>query len=270
MGQRYGQHFLHDQGVLSHIAQTIDDLARQYHATTILEIGPGKGALTEHLLRLPFSLVLSEIDETVRSSLEHRLQGRSTPIVWGDVLSIPLDVQDDALVCFGWIQMKLATTMVVGNLPYYITSPILRRFFAGSVLFPAGVFLIQHEVADKIRRDASKKSYLRRLVNNTHQVTYCFPVKAGSFVPPPKVLSAVVSLQPLSEPHLSWVYYDRLLTFLDLVSSFKRKTLWKIQKMQQEKFDRHDLSIPDYLWSKRLEELGWVEMKAIVAQVLWM
>jgi 16S rRNA (adenine1518-N6/adenine1519-N6)-dimethyltransferase len=86
-----------------------------------------------------------------------------------------------------------STTLIVGNLPYYITSPILRQFFEHDS-FIGGVFLIQKEVAEKIMTEAPKKSYLWRLLNNHYDVRYCFTVKPKCFNPPPKVDSAVISL----------------------------------------------------------------------------
>jgi 16S rRNA (adenine1518-N6/adenine1519-N6)-dimethyltransferase len=68
-------------------------------------------------------------------------------------------------------------TLVVGNLPYYITSPIFRKFFEDHQ-FTGGVFLIQKEVAEKIMTNAHKKSYLRWLLNNHYEIDYCFTVPA--------------------------------------------------------------------------------------------
>lgn len=176
MGQKYGQHFLHDQGVLVHIVQCIEAV-RMDGYFTILEIGPGRGALTKHLLQKGRPLVLSEIDLTLEPVLTKLIGTRDVPIVWGDVLEQNMSPTASGKVAFGEGELDVATTIVVGNLPYYITSPILRKFFAEHA-FPGGVFLVQKEVADKIRRDAKKKSYLRRLLHRTHQVTYAFTVKA--------------------------------------------------------------------------------------------
>jgi 16S rRNA (adenine1518-N6/adenine1519-N6)-dimethyltransferase len=110
-------------------------------------------------------------------------------------LQQPFVEQADGSLLFADQRFIPEQTLVVGNLPYYITSPILRLFFCTHRRFPAGVFLIQEEVAQKIRRDAKKKSYLRWLVNRTHRVRYAFTVKAGSFSPPPKVTSAVIIVE---------------------------------------------------------------------------
>ena len=103
----------------------------------------------------------------------------------------------------------------------------MRLFFGDKRVgdFPAGVFLMQEEVAQKIRRDAPKKSYLRWLVNRTSQVQYAFTVKADSFSPPPKVVSAVIVVEKLASDRAVNINEERLLAFLDIASPFKRKTL---------------------------------------------
>ena len=123
---------------------------------------------------------------------------------------------------------------------------------------------MQYEVADKIRSDATKKSYLRRLLNIFCEVRSLFPVPASSFTPPPKVVSAVISLIPREGPMIDLLLVPKLLRFLDLTNPFKRKTLGKIQKMQQNSFTESDIFIPDALVSKRLEELGREEVKMIL------
>lgn len=117
-------------------------------------------------------------------------------------------------------------TLVVGNLPYYITSPILRKFFGSTDAIRAGgVFLIQKEVADKIVYNASKKSFLRRLINYTYYVEYCFSVPSTAFNPPPKVTSAVIRLTPKSIENIPTLSYETMMIFLDQYSPYKRKTL---------------------------------------------
>ena len=128
-------------------------------------------------------------------------------------------------ITFGSTTFPTASTIVVGNLPYYITSPILRRFFFDITALPGGVFLVQKEVANKIKVDAPKKSYLWRLLNLAYEVNYIRTVKAESFTPPPHVLSAVIVLHKLASPRLESNQIPRLLAFLDLASPFKRKTL---------------------------------------------
>lgn len=241
---------------------------QRYTATTILEIGPGKGALTKWLLKMQSRLILSEIDESLKWLLTDLVWKSGTPIVWGDVLQQPFVRQDNWLIQFGQETLSDSETIIAWNLPYYITSPIMRLFFGDQRVgnFPAWVFLIQEEVAQKIRRDAQKKSYLRWLVNRTSQVHYSFTVKAASFLPPPKVVSAVIVVEKLASDREININEERLLAFLNIASPFKRKTLWKIKKMQKEICDRFGFFVPEELKGKRLEELGWDEMIRIVGK----
>ena len=91
-------------------------------------------------------------------------------------------------------------TLVVGNLPYYITSPILRKFFGnGMQNFAGGFFMVQDEVAQKLDIHAKKKSYLWWLLNCLYTVTYAKTVPAKCFKPAPKVKSALIQLMTNNE-----------------------------------------------------------------------
>ncbi|USN57666.1 MAG: hypothetical protein H6766_05870 [Candidatus Peribacteria bacterium] len=187
-----------------------------------------------------------EKDTTLES---HLLQiVNKEQIIWGDVLEQSVDESIDR-----------NTTLIVGNLPYYITSPILRQFFEHDH-FVSGVFLIQREVAEKIMTDAPKKSYLWWLLNNGYDVHYCFTVKPQSFNPPPKVDSAVIALTRKEQSEVEDI--DKLLEILELLSPYKRKTLGAIATLNTKK--GNTLTIPEQYTKKRLEEIGWEEMKEII------
>lgn len=265
MWQKYGQHFLHDQCVLDRIESAID----QFSPATVLEIWPGKGALTHRLLHKPYRLVLSEIDRGLQEILEKLTRDGGATIVRGDILQQEVKSDTKGTILFGWERFVADTTLVVGNLPYYITSPILRKFFFDLTILPGGVFLVQKEVAEKIAHDASKKSYLRWLLNMHYRVTIGSTVKASSFSPPPKVMSAVIILEKLASPRLENDQIGRLLAFLELTSPFKRKTLGKIQNMQAEKFAQAWFSLPDYVLPQRLEELWREEIQEIIRHSEW-
>lgn len=144
--------------------------------------------------------------------------------------------------------IDLNTTLIVGNLPYYITSPILRKCFGGDEqIFPAGVCMIQKEVGEKIRSDAGKKSFLRRLLNYAYTVKYGISVSPKCFRPPPKVTSCIMLLE--KKKTLPQIRYTIVEKILDICGPFTRKTLGKIRKMQEP-----DISLPEALEKKRLEE----------------
>lgn len=213
MGQKYGQHFLQDQSVLEHTIDRIHSQVEQYTITHLIEIGPGKGALTKYLTQINLPQTLFEIDTSLAGFLQawtskypHQHLQR------GDFLEHDLS------------GFNTVSTLVVGNLPYYITSPILRKCFVDAS-FIGGAFLIQRDVAEKIITTAKKKSYLWRLLNYQYTVTLVCKVPGTAFDPPPKVRSAVISVdratvdRPFTLTHMQGC--------LDLISRYKRKTIGK-------------------------------------------
>lgn len=287
MWQKFWQHFLKDTKILEATREAIGkfwDLKKMdqwvNHKTSkwwllLLEIWPGRGALTKYIKDMSDEFFVVEKDEGMKPYLKNIL--REKQIIWGDILTPqPLFLQ----------RGEARNMVVVWNLPYYITSPILRKFFSSSPpilsvpptssLGERGeidwdlqvlwwVFLIQKEVADKIKTNARKKSYLRWLLNDTYEVEYLLTVPPESFDPPPKVDSAVIVLHCRKVPMLQCKKYDRMLALLDIVSMYKRKTLGKIVKMRGEDLGKLPIKIPNELKGKRLEELDW-EMMGII---LW-
>jgi 16S rRNA (adenine1518-N6/adenine1519-N6)-dimethyltransferase len=181
VGARLGQHFLSDPTILRRIAAAAvlspDD--------TVLEIGPGKGALTWALAALARHVTAIEADRALAASLEEACRGSSITIVAGDALKVP------------WPR----TTVVCGNIPYQITSPLLDR-----ALRPPRplriVFLVQAEVADRLAARPDTRAYgaLTAGVQLVATVERLFSVPAGAFRPRPRVNSAVVRLVPLAVP----------------------------------------------------------------------
>lgn len=151
--------------------------------------------------------------------------------------------------------------VVVGNLPYYITSPLLRmRLQDGAAPLPlGGVFLIQKEVAEKLLSTSRKKSFLRRCITNWYDVSLEMIVPPQAFNPPPKVDSAIIICTRREKPRLTAAQHTRALEFLDLVSTYKRKTLGKIQKIIDDA-----RQIPPHLHAYRVEQLD----RTTIAEVI--
>jgi len=105
--------------------------------------------------------------------------------------------------------------VVVGNLPYYITSPLLRYRLDGHV--GGGVFLVQREVAENLALSGTKKTFLWWCLSNWYDMDVAMVVKPESFDPPPKVDSAVLVCVRRDVPHVDQDIYDRVLRFLDAV-----------------------------------------------------
>ena len=180
MGRRLGQHFLARQSILDRIAEA--SVAEP--GEKLVEIGPGRGALTAALLARNAQVRAIELDTVLVQYLRQRFQPemdeQRITIEEGDILKADLG---DAQV-------------VVGNLPYYITSPILEKVFA-SAHWRRAVFLIQKEVAERVAAPSGSKSYgyLSVLAQVHADCRILCDVPKEAFKPPPKVDSAVIVLQ---------------------------------------------------------------------------
>jgi 16S rRNA (adenine1518-N6/adenine1519-N6)-dimethyltransferase len=177
--QKLGQHFLIRGSVLERIAAAACPQPEQL----VIEIGPGRGALTEKLLKRASRVVAIEIDPFLADHLRSRFAGEERlQIVQADVLFTEL--------------AQWGHAPVVGNLPYYITSPILEHTVRLGL--PRAVFLIQKEVAERLVAQPGHREYGFLTVQTALFVKtrLLFDVKPAAFYPPPKVDSAVVLLEP--------------------------------------------------------------------------
>jgi len=260
------QNFLIDAKIRSYIADKILTLYHEKWCDALIEIWPGKGSITKLIQTISDNFFVIEKDETLIPNLKFQIP--NLKLFEGDVLE--LDVEEMLK------EKKLSPkkTLVVGNLPYYITSPILRKFFTDDSgwywsdnfwwsknRFPGGIFMVQDEVGQKVKSDARKKSYLRRLLNYAYDVTYLKWVSAKCFKPAPKVKSCLIQLTTKNEQLI--IDRDKFIEFLELFAPFSRKTLGAIQKMIQKKSGMN-IIIPESLQKKRLEELTWKNLESIL------
>ncbi|HVX65527.1 MAG TPA: 16S rRNA (adenine(1518)-N(6)/adenine(1519)-N(6))-dimethyltransferase RsmA [Bryobacteraceae bacterium] len=177
-GQKLGQHFLHDRNILEQIARA----ACPSPEPLVIEIGPGRGALTEFLQARAERTVAIELDAGLAAQLRARFP--RVEVVQGDVLDTGLG--------------QWGPAVVAGNLPYYITSPILERVCALGPMLRRAVLLMQREVAERLvaapgRRDYGFLTVATQLFTTPELL---FRVPPGAFSPPPKVDSAAVRLTP--------------------------------------------------------------------------
>ena len=207
-----GQHFLHDQGVLARITASLP----LEPGLLVVEIGPGRGALTEHLLRSDAKVAAVEVDHELAAGLRDKfVDSAALEVIESDVLEV------DLAEVIG--RRSEQPAMVTGNLPYYITSPILRKVFAAAERVEQAVFLMQKEVAERVvalegSRDYGFLSVLSRLYAEPELL---FAVPPGCFRPPPQVKSAVVRLGMRTGSRVDPAFVE----FLKACFAHPRKTL---------------------------------------------
>lgn len=247
------QNFLTDSTIRHRIADKAQDFYDKNDCEYLIEIWPWKWSITKLILDISNNFFLFEKDETLKETLKEVISKKES---W-DAKIIRWDVLDWDLGQFEWKKDK---TFVVWNLPYYITSPILRKFFwSGKGEFAGWLFMVQDEVWEKLRFDANKKSYLYWILNYAYEVRYLKTVPAKAFSPAPKVKSCLIWL--IKKEDIPNIPFDKLIRFLDLFSPYSRKTLSKISKMLSKKWV--GFVIPENLSNKRLEELNWTQIEEI-------
>ena len=208
MPRRLGQHFLTSRPILQRIAEAVCPDPDW----TVIEIGPGRGALTDPLLTRAHQLIAIEVDQVLVHYLQQKFRNEPKfSVLNQDVLKSDLTE---------WGQVA-----VVGNLPYYITSPIVEKVLAMGTLLQNAVFLVQKEVAERMAASPGSRDYgyLSVQVRLYAEPKVLFSVPRGAFSPPPKVDSAVIQLKPRPQPLV-----EDPLALLQLASHAfrqKRKTL---------------------------------------------
>ena len=214
MGRRLGQHFLTRKSTLDRIAEC----ACGENTPLVIEIGAGRGALTESLLERADQVVAIEVDPVLVHYLRQKFRD---PLDAGRLILVESDILKTDLA--GW-----GPAVIAGNLPYYITSPILERIFAACASWQRAIIMVQAEVAGRIVAQPGRREYgyLSVLVQSQARAERLFEVPRAAFRPPPKVDSAVVRLEPL-DPEVSFGI-NNLAGFLKFAGNcfrYKRKTL---------------------------------------------
>lgn len=176
-----GQHFLRSAFYLNAVA----DAAGIRQGERVLEIGPGDGALTEVLLARGAQVVAVEKDPRLISLLKEKFAGKTFEIIEGDALEF---------------EPEFKNYKVAGNIPYYITGALLKKFLSGDRQPDTLVFLIQKEVAERIAR-SKKESVLSLSVKAYGVPKYIKTVPRGAFAPAPGVDSAILCVSHISRRH---------------------------------------------------------------------
>jgi 16S rRNA (adenine1518-N6/adenine1519-N6)-dimethyltransferase len=218
LGRRLGQHFLTRKSILEGIASATCDDACGERAPLVIEIGAGRGALTESLLDRAEKVVAIEVDPVLVHYLRQKFRDALDA---GRLVLSETDILKTDLTAWG-------PAVIAGNLPYYITSPILERIFAAGANWKRAVILVQAEVAARIVAQPGRREYgyLSVLVQAQARAERLLEVPRAAFRPPPKVDSAVVRLEPRVAGETFGI--KDLASFLKFAGNcfrYKRKTL---------------------------------------------
>lgn len=235
-GQKLGQHFLVQTKTLIRIAKAAcgDGVER------VIEIGPGKGALTEYLIPLAGETIAIELDPALAANLRERF-GASLQLLEANALHVDFT--------------RWGAGVLAGNLPYYAATAMITAYLRKPGELRHAVFLIQKEVAERMTAAPGQKDYgsLSVACQFLAKCEYLFTVKPGAFQPPPKVDSAVIRFTPRPADVED---VEGFLSFATACFRQKRKMLRNNLSGQYEIQGEHDLSL-------RAEQLAIPQLLAL-------
>lgn len=241
----YGQHFLKEESTARRIAES---LAHTDTYEEVLEIGPGKGMLTQFLLTGPYKLKAVEADKDMVEYLAHEFPQLNGNVIFQDVLKLdPTEYFDGQFA-------------VIGNFPYNISSQILFKTVKHRLQIPEMVGMFQKEVAQRVASPPGSKEYgvISVLIQAYYEVEYLFTLPPGAFNPPPKVKSGVIRLTRRDNQELGC---DESLfrSVVKMTFGQRRKMLRKTLRA----FTKHERLQADPFFQRRPETLSveeFVEM----------
>ena len=212
--KRFGQHFLHDPGVIRRIIDAVDPKAGE----RVVEVGPGRGALTWGLLERAKRLDVIEIDRDLAAALQADPRARH---------GLAVHIENVLDTDFIRLRGTGAPLRVVGNLPYNISTPLLFRLLTQRAAIADMYFMLQKEVVDRMAAQPGTKDYgrLTVMLAAVAEVDALFDVGPGAFQPRPKVWSAIVHLRPTANPRFDMGRDGVLRTLVTAAFSHRRKTL---------------------------------------------
>lgn len=245
-----GQNFLIDQNIINKISKSIN-------ATTddlIVEIGPGMGALTKILKKKECKIICYEIDTDMDNYLKP-LEDDKLKVIYNDILNS--DINSDIK------NISYNKLYIVGNLPYYITTPIIKKVIESKLDIEEAIFMIQEEVADRFVSLPNSKEYgsMTLFLKYYFNVKKLFSVSKNSFKPMPKVESAIISLKKRCD--IPTVDKEKYFKLIKDAFKMKRKTLknnlsnYDFNKIK-EVLDKYNLK--DTVRAEELEENVFIEI----------
>ncbi len=249
--KRLGQNFLHDQNLAAWIVSQLE----LEPADTLVEIGPGLGALTESAINQCRAAILIEKDKRLADYLRTHCASDNVEVV-----------NDDAVDFDTRLLFERAPVKVLGNLPYCITSPILFKFAAEPSPVSRMVFTIQREFAERLTAQPSTKDYgaLTVILHRRWRAKYLRTLPPTVFLPQPGVDSAVISLVPRAPdelPECDGAVFERL---VKAGFSQRRKQLRKLLPPFDWPAFAARCGLPETARAEELSPLQWIELANIV------
>ncbi len=246
--KRFGQHFLTDD----EIARRVVGAASISSQDTVVEIGPGRGALTGHLVACTRDLHLVEIDRELVARLEARF-GTSVQVYPEDVLRFDFNQV---------VSAEPQALTLIGNLPYNISTPLIIVLLGQLDIIGQMVFMLQREVAVRLAASPATRDYgrLSVMVQRHCAIERLFDVLPAAFAPPPKVHSTVVRLTPHAVPRGGPVEDTVFINVVRDAFSMRRKTLRKALKRYQPDAALQRLGIDSGLRAEQLSVEQFVDL----------
>ena len=228
--KKWGQNFLADGNLLDKIVRTVDP----QKSDSIIEIGPGEGALTERIFPFVKEMVAIEIDPMLIEYLQNQTSLKGLKVIHGDILLQEIE----------YLPIK-NPVRVIGNIPYNITSPIIFWLIEQLDFWDDAFIMMQREVAERLSAKVGTKAYGRFtvVVSAYLNMEYCFTIPPDVFIPKPKVDSAIIRFTKKETPIIPDEKYVRFNKLVADAFSQRRKMLrntlkgWDIPTDIQEKID---------------------------------
>lgn len=252
--KRFGQNFLHDANVIHRIINAINPQP----GDRVVEIGPGLGAITQHLLDAAGSLDVVELDRDLVARLEKNFAGRNLRIHSGDALRFD----------FCALAQPAGKLRIVGNLPYNISTPLLFHLMDQLSCIKDIHCMLQKEVVDRLAAEPNSDDYGRLSVMIQYHcaVAKLFNVSPESFDPAPKVDSAVVRLRPHAQKTVSVIDEAVFSQVVAQAFSQRRKTLRNALKLWLTVEEMESLGIDPIRRPETLSLKEFAGLSDLVAQ----
>jgi 16S rRNA (adenine1518-N6/adenine1519-N6)-dimethyltransferase len=251
--KKYGQNFINDKNVINNICKLVD----ANEDDLIIEIGPGAGAITGILTQLNSYYIAYEIDVELDNYLS-KYTSTKFRIIYDDFLK--RDIKEDIK------DIKYNRLFIVGNLPYYITTPILLSLVDNKIKSYKNIFMVQKEFGDRLTAKPGNREYgsITALLNNFYDIKKELFIPKEKFTPKPKVDSVIISLLTKE----SNVNYSKYKKFIRDAFQFKRKNLRNNLKGYDLEAIEAVLKKHNYTLNNRAEDIPYEVFVDIINTIL--